>query len=126
MNIRRIIREEINRVLLENEDENKSTVRKNAIKDRNGWRKDFDYAKNDKENAELNDADNEKLADRLDDEMLNIAALARKVYPDHTPEGAQSQLRKKIEHIDSDSGKPYKFRRGEARKLNNMLSKLGK
>ncbi len=34
--------------------------------------------------------------------FLNVSAFARYVFPDHTPEGAQSQLRKAIEGLNSD------------------------
>ena len=34
--------------------------------------------------------------------FLNVSAFARYVFPDHTPEGAQSQLRKAIEGLNSE------------------------
>ena len=37
----------------------------------------------------------------FDKGLLNVAAFARYVFPDHTDEGAQSQLRKAIKGLDS-------------------------
>ena len=39
-------------------------------------------------------ADYYKITDSIDQEKTDIAAVAREVFPDHTDEGAQSQLRK--------------------------------
>ena len=147
MNIREIINEEIQKVILEKKkssskksskkksDKKKDKednpyafngIRKNAIKKKGGKRGDFDYYKQERENAKINSADNNLLADRLDDDTLNIAAIARKLYPDHTPEGAQSQLRKKIKKERSDSGGVYTFRKKESKKLNNILNAIGR
>ena len=144
MNIRQIINEEIQKVLLEKKGKKSKSggkkhkkekeenpyefkgIRKNAIKKRGGKRGDFDYFKQERENAKINSADNNLLADRLDDDTLNIAAIARKLYPDHTPEGAQSQLRKKIKKERSDSGGIYTFRKKESKKLNTILNNIGK
>lgn len=58
------------------------------------------------------------------DDLINIAALARKVYPDHTPEGAQSQLRKKIKGLKNDSGKEYHIRHREAGAIRKALNSI--
>lgn len=39
--------------------------------------------------------------------LLNVAAFARYVFPDHTDEGAQSQLRKAIKGLDSAGDKSH-------------------
>jgi len=143
MRTRDIIREEIEKVILEKKSKSsknkkeestkgekkkskkKDGVRKNAIKVKNGKRKSFNYDKYNKENPNSNYSDNKQLANLLKNPAINVAAIGKMVYPDHTPEGAQSQLRKKIEGEKSDSGKEYRFRRKEIHKLNRVLNQLG-
>ena len=102
MNINRIISEEIHNFLKEEflfEDNKEKNIRHNAIKRKGGRRGDFN-AKLDKEtNPNLNNGDNEEIARALDNDIVNVAAVARQLYPNLTPEGAQSKLRKKIKHI---------------------------
>ena len=140
MDIRHIIKEEIDRVILEKKGKksNKkgesgktkksskdSGIRKNALKARNGRRKSFNYKKYNEENPNSNYSDNGQLARFLKNPAINVAAIGKMVYPDHTPEGAQSQLRKKIEGEKSDSGKEYRFRNKEIHKINRVLNRLG-
>ena len=47
-----------------------------------------------REQGSISDADAEQLRTSIDQENTDIAAVARKVFPHHTDEGAQSQLRK--------------------------------
>lgn len=68
-----------------------------------------------------NDAEN-ALRDKLDNEFINMAAVARKLYPDHTKEGAQSQLRKKLAHEKSDSGSTYHLTKKEGAKLRSIIT----
>lgn len=70
-----------------------------------------------------NDAEN-SLIDQLDNEYINLAAVARKLYPGHTKEGAQSQLRKKLKHLKSDSGSKYHLKKGEGSKLKSIIADM--
>lgn len=130
MDIDKIITEEINNfinseILKENmpvEAKTKSGIRKNAVKLKNGLRTNFD-AKLDKEtNPNLNNGDAEEIANALDNDVVNVAAVARQLYPKLTNQGAQSKLRKKIKHIKSDSGTPYTLKKKEAFKARRIIS----
>lgn len=97
---------------------------KNAIKKKGGHRADFDADHDKRVNPSLSNADNNELSNVADNDMFDISAIAQKMYPDHTPEGAQSQLRKKLKGVHNDSGTPYKLKNKEARKLRKILSAL--
>lgn len=79
MYIDKIINETINRYINEN-------VYNESMKDD----KKYKSNKSSEESQIKNDIKKNK-------DIFNIAGIARELYPDHTPEGAQSQLRKKIE-----------------------------
>ena len=98
-------------------------VLKNAKKLRRGLRTDFDIKKERETNPNLNNQDAEDLNDILDSDLIDVAALAKRVYPDHTPQGAQSQLRKKIKGITNDNGTRYKLKKKEAFKIRRELAK---
>ena len=51
-------------------------------------------AEYDRKNVKSSAANAEQIRNRIDQENTDIAAVARKVFPKHTDEGAQSQLRK--------------------------------
>jgi hypothetical protein len=144
MNIDRIINEEINKyinesVLMENEfmensfveakkkkDKDKDEPRdigKKAKKLKNGRRGEYNFKKERETNPNLNAQDAEDISSILDSDYINVAALAQDVYPDHTREGAQSQLRKKIKGLTNDNGSPYKLKKKEAFKIRRMLAK---
>lgn len=129
MNIDNIITEEINKFLNEEiisekkKAKKEKTVAKNAKKLRKGLRTDFDIKKDRETNPNLNNQDNEDLADMIDSPLINTAAVAHKWRPDLTPEGAQSELRKKVKGLKSDSGSTYKLKKKDAFKLNRILSK---
>lgn len=144
MNIDKIINEEINKyinesILTENgfmensfietkkkKDKNNDEPRdigKKAKKLRNGRRGEYDFKKERETNPNLNAQDAEDLNAILDSDYINVAALAQDVYPDHTREGAQSQLRKKIKGLTNDNGSPYKLKKKEAFKIRRMLAK---
>ena len=125
MNIDKIINEEINSFLNENgffetkkkkakEKKGPKETGKNAKKLKNGLRTDFNYKLDRETNPNLNNQDSEDLIDILD---------AQDIYPDHTPEGAQSQLRKKVKGLKSDSGSTYKIKKKEAFKIRRALAK---
>ena len=63
------------------------------------------------------------MADILDSPFVDLAAVAKKVYPDHTPEGAQSQLRKKVKGLKNDNGSKYKIKKKEAFKIRRIIDK---
>jgi len=63
------------------------------------------------------------LTDILDSGYVNLAAVARDVYPDHTEEGAQSQLRKKVKGLTNDNGSKYKVKKKEAFKIRRSLAR---
>ena len=63
----------------------------------------------------INSGDEDNIRSDVDgSNLINIAALARKVYPNHTPEGAQSQLRKKLKGLTNDTGSEYHIKEREA------------
>ena len=69
-------------------------------------------------------SDEESLRDALDSDTINLAAVARKMYPEHTPEGAQSQLRKKIKGEKNDNGDEYHLKEREASIIRQELNKI--
>ena len=98
-------------------------VVKKGKKLRHGLRTDFNVKQDRETNPNLNNQDAEDLNDVLDSDLIDVAALAKRVYPDHTPQGAQSQLRKKIKGLKSDSGSTYKLKKKEAFKIRRELAK---
>jgi len=100
------------------------SVAKNAKKLKNGLRTDFNVKQDKLTNPNLNNQDSEDLSDILDNPAIDLAAVAKKVYPDHTAQGAQSQLRKKVKGLKSDSGSKYKIKKKEAYKLRRILLNL--
>ena len=72
-------------------DDDKPDIRKKKVV---GGTKDYDYDDYQEKHVKVNTADYHKIADSIDQEKTDIAAVAREVFPDHTDEGAQSQLRK--------------------------------
>lgn len=73
------------------EKDDKPDIRKKKVV---GGTKEYDYDDYQKKHVKVNTADYHKIADSIDQENTDIAAVAREVFPDHTDEGAQSQLRK--------------------------------
>ena len=130
--IDRIITESIDHFLAENfwgEDERKKhkerkkkKIRKKARKGKGGQRKDFDVDDDKMYNQNVDDQEQSSVMDALDSGFVNIKKVAEKLYPDHTPEGAQSQLRKKLKREKSDSGSTYKLKRREVRRLRNIIA----
>lgn len=129
MNIDIIITEEINRYLNENIFDEKRhtkkkdvTIKKKGKKLRNGRRGDFD-AKHDRDtNPNLTNQDAADLSSILDSDLIDLAAVASKLYPDHTPEGAQSQLRKKVKGLENDNGSKYHLKKKESDELLKIIS----
>lgn len=136
MNIDNIITESINEFLVEDifgeikkEKKHKKHHKKKESKDvkkkgkklTNGRRGEFNVKYDRETNPNLTDADAEDLIDMIDTDMINLAAVAKRVYPDHTPQGAQSQLRKKIKGLKSDSGAKYRLKKKEGDKVIKAL-----
>jgi hypothetical protein len=144
MNIDRIINEEINKyinesVLTENgfmensfveakkkKDKDKDEPRdigKKAKKLKNGRRGEYDFKKERETNPNLNNQDAEDLSNLIDSDYINTAAVAHKWRPDLTPEGAQSELRKKVKGLTNDNGSKYKLKKKDAFRLRRILAK---
>lgn len=98
--------------------EKKSTANKKDIKMRKtagGGYKKYDFKDWKRSNIEINKDLANSIISKINMDTLDLAAAARKVFPAHTPEGAQSQLRKILHH---ERPMTYKV----ARKLNKMIS----
>lgn len=120
MNIDRIITEEINRYITE------STVRviNEDKKTDNKFQKQSEREKERDGNA-INSEDEAEIRNMVDkSDLINVAALARKVFPDHTPEGAQSQLRKQLKGIKNDSGKEYHIKQRVGKEIRKQMQQL--
>ena len=63
-------------------------------KKKGGGSEKYDFKRYKEMNKDVSYGDWRQLADRIDQEKTDIAAVAREVFPDHTDEGSQSQLRK--------------------------------
>ena len=138
-NIDSIITEEINKKIMINEDKsmkdlfakllkvlNKSKKKKPKKDDDEkpqmrkkkvvGGTQEYDYNEYQRKNTKLSKSDFDKVAKSIDQDLTDIAAVARKVYPDHTEEGGQSQLRKVL-----NGERP--MTRPVAKKLKTMISR---
>lgn len=136
-NINSIITEEINRRVTINEDKSVKDLfsdlmkfinknKKNGKKDDDehqirkkkvvGGTREYDYTDYESKNRKLSKSDYQKIVNQIDQENTDIAAVARKVFPDHTEEGAQSQLRKVL-----NGERP--MTRPVAKKLKTMISR---
>lgn len=121
MDIQRIIREEINRFIREDEEK---TIKRGAIKKINGQRGDFNKSEYEYNNKKATRGDEESVISRIPD-FINVSALAQSVIKGPTtPEGKQSEFRKKINHEKSDSGSEYHLNAPEIRRLDQQLSKI--
>lgn len=77
-------------------DRNKKKERKKIRKLSNGRERFYDYDDYERSNGKTSAGDSSAIRSTIDTEKTNIAAVARDLFPDHTEEGAQSQLRKII------------------------------
>lgn len=84
-------------------------------KKRGGGTDLYDYKRYKELNRDVSSGDYKQLTDRIDQEKTDIAAVAREVFPKHTDEGAQSQLRKIL-----NGERPMTNR--VAQKLEDMIS----
>jgi hypothetical protein len=132
MNYDKIINEEIDRFINEtfftekkkkkSKDEPRD-VGKKAKKLTNGRRGEYDFKKERETNPNLNNQDAEDLSTLIDSDYINTAAVAHQWRPDLTPEGAQSELRKKVKGLTNDNGSKYRLKKKDAFKLRRILSK---
>ena len=75
----------------------KSTPQKKKLRKlKNGGKTYYDYDDYEIKNKKVSIGDASSVRGSIDTEKTNIAAVARELFPDHTEEGAQSQLRKII------------------------------
>jgi phosphoglycerate-specific signal transduction histidine kinase len=115
MNYSRIINETINRYM------------NNIIKEaeENNYQKSLQHSQDLKrERGEnLSQADEKELRNVLQDPAINVAAIAREVYPELTDGGAQSQLQKKIDGKHNDEGSEYHLTTKEASVIRRELPK---
>ena len=58
----------------------------------------YDYNDYERKHRKLAKGDTDSITDTVDQDNTDIAAVARSIFPDHTEEGAQSQLRKILNH----------------------------
>jgi len=131
--ISRIISEEIDNyvynIILEKKKKSKKKkedkdIWTNALKAVGGRRKNYNHKLDKMTNPNMNKSDEDAITNVLDNDAINLAAVARRVYPDLTPAGAQSKLRKKVKGEKSDSGSVYKIKKKEANKIDKILSDL--
>lgn len=133
MNIQQIIKEEIDRYLIEDilpekeekakKHSNNDVIRKHSVKTKGGGRSDYNETDANRADPVLTFGDTAYITNVLDNDVVNVAAFARKMYPNLTPQGAQSKLRKKIKHEKSDSGSVYKLRKHEVEKARKILDR---
>ena len=95
------------------DDDEKPQMRKKKVV---GGTQEYDYNEYQRKNTKLSKSDFDKVAKSIDQDLTDIAAVARKVYPDHTDEGGQSQLRKVL-NGDRPMTRPV------AKKLKTMISR---
>lgn len=78
-----------------------------------------------KEGNNVSSGDEQNIRNNVDGSgIINVAALAKKVYPNHTSEGAQSQLRKKLKGLTNDNGSEYHIKEREAAIINKELKEI--
>ena len=101
----------------------KKDVHKKSLKKKGGVRADFNAKEDETYNSKADDMEQSELSNLLNNGFFNIAKIGKELFPDHTPEGAQSQLRKKLKGEKSDSGKKYGLKRNEVKRLRGIMSK---
>lgn len=99
------------------------SIKRKGKKLKRGLRTDYNVKLDRETNPNLTNQDAEDINKILDSDYINLAAVAQDVYPDHTRQGAQSQLRKKVKGLKSDSGSTYKLKKKEANKIRRAIAK---
>lgn len=93
----------------------KRLVKYRTRKKKGGGTERYSYDDYESKNIKSSVANAEQIRNRIDQEKTDIAAVAREVFPNHTDEGAQSQLRK---ILNGDRPMTKKV----ANKLSDMMS----
>lgn len=93
-------------------------------KNKKGVKKYVDHETEKENNPKVSSDDEIELRKDMNNPVINVAAMARKVFPDHTPEGAQSQLRKQIKGLKSDSGSEYHIKQKTANIIRKELGNI--
>lgn len=99
-------------------------IRKNARKKKGGTRGDFNAKADKLYNQEVDDLEQGQLSSILTNGPFNISQIAQEVFPDHTKEGAQSQLRKELKGEHADSGHKYRLKKHHLQRLRAVLAKI--
>ena len=119
-----IIKETVNRYINENvfgENDDKSIKTYNQKTDA---QKKYEKSKR-RDGNSVSSGDEDQIRHDVDGSgIVNVAALAREVYPNHTPEGAQSQLRKKLKGLTNDNGSEYHIKEREANIIQKVMDKI--
>lgn len=119
-----IIKETVNRYINENvfgENDDKSFKTYNQKTDA---QKKYEKSKR-RDGNSVSSGDEDQIRHDVDGSgIVNVAALAREVYPNHTPEGAQSQLRKKLKGLTNDNGSEYHIKEREANIIQKVMDKI--
>lgn len=117
MNFDKIISEQIRKYINENVFDEASNNKKNS------FTKNSERART-RDGNNISHSDEESLRNLFDKGILNVSAVAQKVYPDHTPEGAQSQLRKKLKGEKNDNGSEYHLKQREDNAIRQIINKI--
>lgn len=100
---------------IEKKAEKEKKPKKKLRKTVKGGKEYYDYHDYERKHQKLNIGDSDTIRDTVDTVNTDIAAVARSVFPDHTDEGAQSQLRKILKN-------ERPMTRDVASKLEKMIS----
>ena len=119
MNLDKLISEEINRYI--NESFFEASSHENP--EHNKY-KDIQRKAHLRDGENISRSDEDRLRSLFDTNYFNEAAIAQEIYPDHTPEGAQSQLRKKLKGETNDNGSEYHLKEREASKIRAIINKI--
>ena len=120
MNLNKLISEEINKYITESFFEKKEKKHSSSY---NKYKEIQRRAKL-RDGETISRSDEEILRALFDTNYFNEAAIAQEIYPDHTPEGAQSQLRKKLKGETNDNGSEYHLKEREASAIRTIINKI--
>lgn len=104
-------------------DAKEKSIKHKGKKLKRGLRTDYNVKLDRETNPNLTNQDAEDINKILDSDYINLSAVAQDVYPGHTKQGAQSELRKKVKGLKSDSGSTYKLKKKEANRIRRAIAK---
>lgn len=119
--INRIITEEINSLfssIISEADNGKKKKKKTSHRTKHtggGGTKSYDYDDYTRSNPIMPDDEADQIRDQIDTNIMDTRAVSKRIYRNHTKNGAQSQLRKVIK-----GERPMTY--PVANKLNKMIS----